>query len=167
MVQTRQRQKRSHDASQKVRASRSGPMPGSDKSASGTSSPCHRSRTGTASRVAGTGQHLTRPDSENMLEPPDQVERPRDQPEQRKRKQWSRNLNKEVMYCYYKARRDKPRGYRKRMHQLWQQRGNFECTEQRLCDQKKQIEDKTLLTPAELEEVKAQVEEENIHEEST
>ena len=53
------------------------------------------------------------------------------------------------------------------MHQLWQHRGNFECTEQRLCDQKKQIEDKTLLTPAELEEVKAQVEEENIHEEST
>ena len=28
------------------------------------------------------------------------------------------------------ARRDQPRGYRKRMHQLWQQRGNFECTEQ-------------------------------------
>ena len=71
------------------------------------------------------------------------------------------------MYCYYKARRDQPRGYCKRMHQLWQQRGNFECTEQRLCDQRKQIEDKTLLTSAELEEVKAQVEEENIHEEST
>ena len=62
----------------------SGPMLGSDKSASGTSSPCHCSRTMTASRVAGTGQHLTRPDSENMLESPDQVERPRDQPEQRK-----------------------------------------------------------------------------------
>ena len=71
------------------------------------------------------------------------------------------------MYCYYKARRDQPRGYRKGMHQLWQQMGNFECTEQRLCDQKKQIEYKTLLTSAELEEVKAQVEEENLHEEST
>ena len=86
MVQTRQSKRRSHDASQKVCASQSGPMPGSDKSASGMSSPCHRSRTVTASRVAGTGQHLTRPDSENMPEPPDQVERPRDQPEQRKRK---------------------------------------------------------------------------------
>ena len=53
------------------------------------------------------------------------------------------------------------------MHQLWQQIGNFKCTEQQLCDQKKQIEDKTLLTSAELEEVKAQVEEENTHEEST
>ena len=130
MVQTRQSKRRSYDASQKVRASRSGPMLRSNKSASGTSSPCHHSRTVTASRVAGTGQHLTRPDSENMPEPPDQVERPHDQPEQRKRKQWSRNLNKEVLYCYYKARRDQPRGYCKRMHQLWQQRGNFECTEQ-------------------------------------
>ena len=93
-------------------------MRGSDKSASGTSSPCHHSRTVTASRVPGTGQHLSRLDSENMPEPPDQVERPHDQPEQRKQKQWSCNLNKEVMYCYYKARRDQPRGYRKRMHQL-------------------------------------------------
>ena len=84
MVQTRQSQRRSHATSQKVHASQSGPMPGSDKSASGTSSPCHCSRTVTASRVAGTGQHLTRPDSEKMPESPDQVERPHDQPEQRK-----------------------------------------------------------------------------------
>ena len=39
-------------------------------------------------------------------------------------------------------------------------RGNFECTEQRLCDQKKQIEDKKLLISAEIEEVK-QVEKDN------
>ena len=84
MVQTRQSQRRLHDAFQKACASRSGPMPGSDKSASGTSSPCHHSRTVTASRVAGTGQHLTKPDSENMPEFPDQVEKPHDQPEQRK-----------------------------------------------------------------------------------
>ena len=82
MVQTRQSKRRSHDASQKMCTSRSGPMLGSDKSASGTISPCHLSRTVTPSRVAGTGQHLTRLDSENMPEPPDQVERPRDQPEQ-------------------------------------------------------------------------------------
>ena len=84
MVQTRQSQRRSHNTSQKVHTSWSGPMLGSDKSASGTSSPCHHSRRVTASRVAGTGQHLTRPDSENMPEPLDQVERPCDQPEQRK-----------------------------------------------------------------------------------
>ena len=84
MVQTRQSKKRSHDTSQKVHTSWSGPMPGSDKSVSGTSSPCQHSRKVTASRVAGTGQHLTRLDSENMPEPPDQVERPHDQPELRK-----------------------------------------------------------------------------------
>ena len=43
------------------------------------------------------------------------------------------------------------------MHQQWKDRGNIECTEQQLCDQKKQIEDKTLLIPAEIEEVKQQV----------
>ena len=69
MVETRQSKRRLHDASQKVHASWSGPVLGSDKSASGTSSPCHHSRTVTASRVAGTGQYLTRPDSENIPEP--------------------------------------------------------------------------------------------------
>ena len=43
------------------------------------------------------------------------------------------------------------------MHQQWKDRGNNKCTEQQLCDQKKQIEDKTLLTPEEIEEVKQQV----------
>ena len=52
------------------------------------------------------------------------------------------------------AIKDKLRGYQKRMHQQWKDRGNIKCTEQQLCDQKKQIEDKTLLTPAEIEEVK-------------
>ena len=79
MVRTRQTNEIAQ-CSQKVHASQSGPMPGSDKSASGTSSPCHYSGTVTASRVAGTGHHLTGPASENMSEPHDQVERPHDQP---------------------------------------------------------------------------------------
>ena len=45
---------------------------------------------------------------------------------------------------------DKPRGKRKRIHQLWIERENFECTEQQLCDQKKQIIDKNLLTVIEM-----------------
>ena len=61
------------------------------------------------------------------------------------------------MYCYYMAIKDKSRGYQKRMHQQWKDRGNITSTEQQLCDQKKQIEDNTLLTPAEIEEVKQQV----------
>ena len=40
-------------------------MPGSNKSASGTSGTCHHSRTGTAIRFAGTEDHLTRADSGN------------------------------------------------------------------------------------------------------
>ena len=51
------------------------------------------------------------------------------------------------------------------MHQQWKDRGNIECTEQQLCDQKKQIEDKTLLTPAEIEEVKQQVKSHSFQEE--
>ena len=69
------------------------------------------------------------------------------------------------MYCYYMAIKDKPRGYQKRMHQQWKDRGNIECTEKRLCDQKKQIEAKTLLTPAEIEEVKQQVKNDTFQEE--
>ena len=69
------------------------------------------------------------------------------------------------MYCYYMAIKDKPRGYRKRMHQQWKDRRNIECTAQQLCDQKKQIEDMTLLIPAEIEEVKQQVKSDTFQEE--
>ena len=51
------------------------------------------------------------------------------------------------------------------MHQQWKDRGNIKCTEQHLCDQKKQIEDKTLLTPAEIEEMKQQVKGDTFQEE--
>ena len=51
------------------------------------------------------------------------------------------------------------------MHQQWKDRGNIKCTEQWLHDQKKQIEDKTLLTPAEIEEVKQQVKNNTFQEE--
>ena len=129
-------------------------MPGSDKSASGTSGTCHHSRAGTAIKVVETEDNLTRPDSENTSEPPEQANRPHDQPELKKQRKWSCPQNKEVMYCYNMAIKDKPRGYQKRMHQQWKDRGNIKCTEQRLCNQKKQIEDKTLLTPEEIEEVK-------------
>ena len=159
------RTKRSHATSTKVHASWSEPMPASGKSTSGTSGTCHHSRTGTAMRVAGTEDHLPRPDSENASQPPKLVNRPCDQPELKKWRQWSHNENKEVMYCYYMAIKDKPRGYQKRMHQQWKDRGNIEYTEQQLCDQKKQIEDRTLLTPAEIEEVKQQVKTDTFQEE--
>ena len=123
-------QKRSQNASSKVHASWSGPMPEIDKSASGTSGTCQYFSTGTTIVVAGTENHLNRPDSEKTSEPPEQVNRPHDQPELKKQRQWSHNQNKEVMYCYYMEIKDKPRGYQKRMHQQWKDRGNMECTEQ-------------------------------------
>ena len=51
------------------------------------------------------------------------------------------------------------------MHQQWKGRGNLKCTEQWLCDQKNQIEKKTLLTPAEIEEVKQEVKSDTFQEE--
>ena len=44
----------------------------------------NHSRTGTAIRVAWTEDHLTRTDSENTSELPEQVNRPCDQPELKK-----------------------------------------------------------------------------------
>ena len=38
------------------------------------------------------------------------------------------------------------------MHQHWKDRGNIKCTEKLLCDEKKQIKHKTIITPAEIEE---------------
>ena len=63
------------------------------------------------------------------------------------------------MYCYYMAAKEKQRGYRKRMYETWQSRVNFECTDQRLCDQKKQIIDKALLIEAEIQSVRQQLDE--------
>ena len=126
----KQSQERLHSTSSKVHASWSGPMPGSDKSASGTSGTCHCSRTGTAIRIAGTEDHLTRPDSENTSEPPQQVNKPCDQPELKKERQWSHNKSKEVMYCYYMAIKTNLEDNKKRMHQKWKDRGNIKCTEQ-------------------------------------
>ena len=51
------------------------------------------------------------------------------------------------------------------MHQQWKDRGNMNCAEQQLNDQKKQIEGNTLLTPAEIEEVKQKVKSDNFPEE--
>ena len=66
---------------------------------------------GPAIKVTGTENHLTRPDSDNTSEPDEQVNRPHDQSEMKKQRQWSCNQNKEVIYSYYMVIKDKPRGY--------------------------------------------------------
>ena len=112
MVQTRNSTKSSDVASHKVRASRSRPMPASDKSANGTSRSHHRSRMESTVRVAGTGHPLTGSDAENTQSaPPEQGQRPRVLQEPNKRRKWTRNENTEVMYCYYKATIENRKGY--------------------------------------------------------
>ena len=60
------------------------------------------------------------------------------------RTKWSNNLNKIVIYCFFRSKPfdddGKPiRGYRQRMMQEWKEHGVFEITEQRLCDQARAI----------------------------
>ena len=57
------------------------------------------------------------------------------------------------------ATKEKQRGNRKRMYETLQSRVNFECTEQGLCNQVKQIIDKALLIEAEIQSVRQQVDE--------
>ena len=64
----------------------------------------------------------------------------------------------EVIYCCYKATKVEQKEYCKRMHEVWQQRGNDNTSEQRLADQKRQIFQRSLLTEAELQIVKAATE---------
>ena len=66
------------------------------------------------------------------------------------------------MECYF---RSKPvdengvpiRGYRKRMFQEWRNRGMFQSTEQRICDQARAIRKNGWLTDAELEGIKRKI----------
>ena len=78
---------------------------------------------------------------------------------------WNKEVNKVVMECFY---RSKPfheeeklaRGYRQRMFREWKDRGLFESTEQRVCDQARAIRKNGWLSQLELETIKRQVEDE-------
>ena len=75
----------------------------------------------------------------------------------RMRRKWTQYENRVVMECFYLSD-PKTRGYRKRMHVLWNDRGMFNVTEQRLIDQKNQIVKKQWLSSLELEEIQRNVE---------
>ena len=68
------------------------------------------------------------------------------------RRKWSKDDNIIAMECFI---RNKPenRGYRRRMISIWQDRGMFEISEQRLADQVKQIKHNQWLTKVEVEEM--------------
>ena len=82
------------------------------------------------------------------------------------RMKWSKEVNKVVMECFYKCRpfdeEGKPiRGYRQRMYREWRERGMFESTEQRVCDQARAIRKNGWLSELELEAIRRQVENES------
>ena len=78
---------------------------------------------------------------------------------------WNKEVNKAVMECFYRSKpfdeEGKPvRGYRQRMFREWRDRGLFESTEQRVCDQARAIRKNGWLSQLELEAIKRQVEDE-------
>ena len=82
------------------------------------------------------------------------------------RAKWNKEVNKVVMECFYRSKpfdeEGKPiRGYRNRMFREWRERGMFESTEQRVCDQARVIRKNDWLSELKLEAVKRQVEEES------
>ena len=82
--------------------------------------------------------------------------------DQQTRRRWSKQVNVVIMECYFLS---KPvdengvpvRGYRQRMQRQWQERGMFQLTEQRLCDQARAIRKNHWLTEVELELIKRRV----------
>ena len=73
------------------------------------------------------------------------------------RRKWSREMNKEVMFCYYHVLLSSGvSAFRKPMHRLWCQRNPSlaDISEQRLADQKRFLLASGKLTESELEEIK-------------
>ena len=81
------------------------------------------------------------------------------------RMKWNKEVKKVVMECFYRSKpfdeEGKPiRGYRQIMFREWRDRGFFESTEQRVCDQAKAIRRNGWLLQLELETIKRQVKDE-------
>ena len=79
----------------------------------------------------------------------------------RKRLKWEKEVNRIVIECWVRSVPTK-RGYRKRMKRLWDEKGVFEVSEQRLADQARAIRTNDWLTTVEIEEIKRNVEEEKV-----
>ena len=82
------------------------------------------------------------------------------------RMKWDKEVNKVVMECFYRSRpfneEGKPiRGYRQRMFREWKDRGMFETTEQRVCDQARAIRKNGWLSDLELDMIRRKIENES------
>ena len=81
------------------------------------------------------------------------------------RMKWNKEVNKVVMECSYRSRpfdeEGKPiRGYRQRMFREWKEKGMFESTEQRVCDQARAIRKIGWLTELDLEMIRRKINDE-------
>ena len=75
------------------------------------------------------------------------------EPPKRKRRKWTVEENKEIMFCYYQSKPSEI-NYRKRMHEIWQTRNNQPLvTEGNLADRVPLIKNK-YLTKVQLKEIK-------------
>ena len=79
------------------------------------------------------------------------------------RMKWNKEFNKVVMECFHRSKLfdeevKTVRGYRQRMSKEWKDRGLFESTEQRICDQARAIRKNGWLSQLELEAIKTQAE---------
>lgn len=82
--------------------------------------------------------------------------------QQQQRRKWTREDNISVMECYYLSQPNQ-RGYRKRMHTIWQNKNpNSNITEQRLLNQKRSIEKNKLLTHVECQQIANKVRDDDI-----
>ena len=73
-----------------------------------------------------------------------------------KRRKWTGQENKIVMECYLLSE-PKFRGCRKRMLSLWQQKGMFSVSEQRLVDQANTVRRNSWMTELQIEELERKV----------
>ena len=79
----------------------------------------------------------------------------------RRRLKWEKEVNRIVIECWVRNEPTK-RGYRQRMKRFSDEKGVFEVREQRLADQARAIRTNDWLTKVEIEEIKRDVEKENV-----
>ena len=78
------------------------------------------------------------------------------------RRIWTKDINVVMMQCFYLSKLfcedGKPkRGYRQQMHRIWQERGLFLTTKQKICDRARAIRKNNWLTDIDQESIRRRV----------
>ena len=84
-----------------------------------------------------------------------------------KRKKWEKSVNKIVYECYLRSDPQKSWFQEKAKERIWDEKGVFEATEQRLADQARAIKVNNWLSDLEIEEIARNIEKENIVDENS